>query len=201
MPLKLTSPAADRVDTLCQLLLEVAGRDATRYQAVKRHANVLAAALPLMSKQQSTIARERIQRYETKWGSLLPGTGNDDDIGSIPPELRVAQWLSKRRNPDRYLQVAYQAACSIGWGETRLSAAMDWAFRNETDRVLPIYCYDTFKEWMLQLRIGKCQAGGIVRPGQLCSWWMDNMEPTKRTDTAYAACLQLRQALKGKAAR
>jgi hypothetical protein len=170
--------------------LEVAGRDATRLISVRRHAEVLAGAIPFMTDEQTTVARSRIERLETKWGSLLPRDPKDPKTGGIPPETVVRQWLSKRRSSERLLRVVSDAAVCVANGETRLLDVMDYAYRAETDRFIHLVRYDSFKEWLIQLRIARFEPGGRLQPADLCKWWVNNMAPADHTNPAYAACLR-----------
>lgn len=181
------------VEALCDLLLQVAGRDATRLISVRRHAHVLKNAIPFMSEAQAAVAKERISRLETKWGSLLPDMPNCGKIAGLEPESIVRQWLSKRRNSERLLHVVYRAASSIRAGETRLLDVMEYAYAEQTDRILRVVGYDSFKEWMVQLRIGNFDHSGRVKPGPLCEWWIENLGPETRNSSTYAACLRRTQ--------
>ena len=58
---------------LCDLLLQVAGRDTDRLPSARRHVAVLDAALPYMTTEQAQVARARIDGFETKWGTDAPG--------------------------------------------------------------------------------------------------------------------------------
>ena len=192
----LLGPDAASVQQLCNLLLQVAGRDTNRLASVQRHARVLDAALPHMTTEQSKVARERIRRFEAKWGPVLSGSKKETETDGILPEMRVANWLSVRRTPERLLKVLHRAACSVWSGETSLLDVSEYAFAYETDRVVIPVGYDSFKEWLIQLRIARHEPGGVYRPGSLCHWWLHEMEPTARKDTSYAACLRLLVSMK-----
>lgn len=181
---------------LCDLLLQIAGRDTNRLPSVRRHVAVLDAALPHMSRAQAELARKRIKAFETKWGPLLPGSRVMAENDVVPPQARVAQWLSMRKVPERHLVVLYRAASCVWGGETSLSKVMDHAFTGETDFVLLPVGYDSFKEWMIQLRIAMPEPQGKCRPGSLCRCWVEEMMPSSCRDTSYAACLQLRASMK-----
>jgi hypothetical protein len=175
---------------LCDLLLQVAGRDATRLISVRRHAQVLNEALPFMSEPQAKVAQARIASFETKWGSLLSRSREEPENGEIPPEQRVARWLSRRRNSKHLLEVIYEAAVCIANGETRLLDVRDYAYRQQIDRMVQFVGYDSFKEWLTQLRVGTFKGDGRVQPGALCPWWVDNMNPADPNEAAYAACMR-----------
>lgn len=186
-------PQVPAANELCDLLLEVAGRDTNRLPGVRRHVRVLDAALPHMSAAQAKIARERIRRHQTKWGPLLEGNqckgSNSSEICEISPEQRVADWLATRKVPERLLIILYRAANCVWSGETSISRVMEHSYANETDLVAALVGYDSFKEWLLQLRIAHAQSKGIYRPGSLCGWWVENMKSTDHT--SYAACMEL----------
>lgn len=184
------SPPQTETEKLCHLLLKVAGRDTNRLPSVIRHARTLDAALPFMSIEQKTIAIERINRLQTKWGSLLPGDENEPENGGIPPEERIDRWLSQRRYPGRYLRILYFAACAVADGVTSMSLIQDRAYRGELDGLIAWVRIDSFKEWLLQLRIARRETKGIYVPGPLCRWWIEEMNPAGGRHTAYAACLK-----------
>ena len=77
------NPAESNNQQLCDLLLQVAGRDTSRLPSVRRHATVLAAAIPYMNKGQADVARQRIRRFETKWGLVLTGSTETTDFTAI----------------------------------------------------------------------------------------------------------------------
>ena len=188
------------VEELCALLLEIVGRNTGRVQTARRHVRVLDAAMTHMDIAQRAEARRRIRHLETRWGPLLPGDpemyGKASENCEILPEERVARWLSKRRFPERLLPVLRRAALAVWAGETSTTKIMDRAYANETDRVVHTVGYDSFREWLLELRIA-CWAGKAGhRPGSLCQWWVEEMKPTKRNDTSYAACLRRLRELK-----
>lgn len=189
MPNPLANPLGGNAE-LCELLLRIAGRSPGRMESARHHVNVLDAALPYMSQPQALIARGRIAALETKWGPLLPGAQTDGMSGEIPPTARVGRWLSRRRTPARYLSVLRAAAVGVLAGMTSLSDLRDHAFANETDHVLYAPGLDSFKEWLIELRIARRQTKGIYVPGYLCEWWVEEMIPTKAKGTPYQACLE-----------
>ena len=81
-------------------------------------------------------------------------------------------------------------------GETSNTKIMDLAYANEIDRVVHTVGYDSFREWLLELRIALWVGKAGYRPGSLCQWWVEEMKPTKRNDTSYTACLTKLQELK-----
>ena len=178
------------VENVCDLLLEVAGRDTNRLVTVKRHVNVLDAAIPYMSPAQAKIARDRIRRFQTKWGRVLPGTENEPEIDVIPPKIRIVNWLSVRRLPERHLHVLYMAATCVWTGETSLTRICDYAYSKQIELRIRQVGYDSFREWMLQLRIAAPETSGVYRPGSLCQWWIENMDPADKHG-GYRACLRL----------
>lgn len=190
-------------DQLCALLLEIVGKNPGRMRTAQRHARVLDAAIPQMNAEQRTEARSRIRALETKWGPLLPGkpatSGGATKNLEILPEQRVARWLSTRKNPERLLPVLHRAAVAVWAGETSSTKIMDRAYANETDRVVHTVGYDSFREWLLELRIAVWIAKVGYRPGLQCRWWLEEMKPTKLNDTPYTVCLA--QALAIKATR
>ena len=190
--------SGNATEKLCALLLEIVGKNPGRMRTAKRHARVLDAAIPHMYGEQSTEARRRIQALETRWGPLLPGDPAMCDAAAenlkISPERRATRWLSTRRNPERLLYVLHRAAVAVWAGETSSAKIMDRAYANETDRVIHTVGYDSFREWLLELRIAVWVGEAGYRPGSLCQWWVKEMKPTKRNDTSYTACLtQLQQ--------
>ena len=190
---------------LCDLLLQVAGRDTNRLAGVRRHLRVLDAALPHMSAAQAHVARERIDRLQTKWGPVLPGDHGASlytaENCEISPELRVANWLSTRRHPERLLKIIHRAACCIWSGETCLRNVMDYAYAREIDHLMCMVGDDSFKEWMIQLRIAVWEGKGVYRPGNLCRWWVENMKPTTAKDSSYAGCMRLLVSMKSHCAQ
>ena len=176
-------------EALCDLLLEFAGRSAGRMATARRHVAVLDAAIPHMNATQRAEARRRIGRLETKWGPMLAGTPVDEETDGIAPELRVARWLSTRKAPERYLRVLYRAVDKIAEGETSLSNVMDHAFAREIDHVLTPVGFDSFKEWVVELRIARRLAKGVYGPGSLSRWWLDQMGASEDKRSTYQACL------------
>ena len=87
----------------------------------------------------------------------------------------------------RLLRVLHRAASNIWNGATLLLDVQEYAYATETDRVMSPPSYDSFREWMIQLRIAEFRYGGSISPGILCRWWVEQMEPTDRVDTSYAA--------------
>ena len=187
-------------EELCNLLLEIVGRNTGRMQTARRHARVLDAATPHMNVTQRAEARRRIGQLETKWGPLLAGSsetyGHAAENCEISPETRVARWLSTRKFPERLLPVLYKAATAIWEGETSLYGAMGRAYARETDRVVQTVGYNSFSEWLVELRIAVRIDRGVYRRGALCQWWVDEMGPGKRTQAPYTACLMQALAIK-----
>lgn len=179
-----------QAEILCGLVLELAGRSAGRMASARRHVQVLEAAFDHMNKSQRAEARRRIDALETRWGPMLPGDQNEPENGGFPPVMRVARWLSTRKTPERLLRVLHRAASKFADGETCLSAVMDYAFARETDHVLIPVGFDSFKEWMLELRIAKRAGKGVYVPGPLSAWWVREMLPSKDKLSAYQACLK-----------
>lgn len=180
----------DAREALCQLLLELAGRSAGRMSTARRHAQILDAAVPHMTLPQRVEAQRRIRVLETRWGPMLPGANNEPENDEMPPETRVARWLSKRKTPVRYLKVLRRAATKVAEGETSISEIMDHAFARETDYMLTPVGFDSFKEWMIELRIAKRVATGVYGPGSLCGWWIDQMVPSNEKGSPYRACME-----------
>ena len=180
-------------DQLCALLLEIVGKNPGRMRTAQRHARVLDAAISHMNAEQRTEACRRIRALETKWGPLLPGNPATYNAATenleILPEQRVARWLSTRKNPERLLPVLHRAAVAVWDGEISSTKIMDQAYANEVDRVVHTVGYDSFREWLLELRIASWMGKAGHRPGSLCQWWVEEMKPTKRNDTSYTACL------------
>lgn len=174
-------------EMLCGLLLQLAGRSTGRMQSAKRHAEILEAAFPLMTDPQKRTARERLAAIQTKWGPMLWCDVDQEQTDEMSPVERVGRWLSTRRTPVRYLTVLRQAASKIWSGETSMSVVMDHAFAGETDYVLVPVGQTSFTEWMVELRIAKKIAKGVYAPGNLCSWWVHDMD---RKSPAYRASLE-----------
>ena len=97
------------------------------------------------------------------------------------------------------MPLLHKAAVAIWEGETSLTPVMERAYAKEIDRVVHTVGYDSFREWLLELRIAFRTSRAVYRPGSLCGWWVKEMVPTRRTDTSYAACLS--QALELKASK
>lgn len=129
---------------------------------------------------------------------MLPGDQNEDRNGGISPVERVGLWLSTRKAPERHLKVLLRAASKFSEGETSLSVVMDWAFALEFDYVLIPVGFDSFKEWMIELRIARRRAAGEYVPGVLCDWWVSQMIPSHDKNTPYQACLEQAAELKRK---
>ena len=184
------SSAAQQAEKLCGLLLEMAGRDTNRLPSVIRHARALDAALPFMTAPQVEVARARLHRLKTKWGPLLPDDENEPEIDGIQPETRVVKWLSQRRYPAVHLSVMHHAARAVGAGETSLSLILDRAYVGQDEVLYTWVGCDSFREWLLQLRIARREVKGVYRPGSLCQWWIDEVAPTREKNSAYAACLK-----------
>lgn len=184
-----TEPSA-AMEELCGLVLELAGRSTGRMESARRHVLVLDAAVPYMTVQQRQEARRRITAIETKWGPMLPGAHDNAEFDGVPPITRVARWLSTRRTPERYLRVLYRAATRIADGVTSLSAVSDYAFARETDYVLSPVGLDSFKEWLIELRIARRASKGIYAPGALCEWWVCEMRSSKDKSSPYQACME-----------
>ena len=174
---------------LCDLLLEVAGRDTNRLPSVRRHTAVLSAAIPYMDECQAQAARQRIGRLETKWGRALRGNDESPSFTAISPELWAANWLAVRRNPEALLEVVQRAATAIGTGFDRLLDVQEYAYAETRGRTLSPPSYDTFKEWMIQLRIAEFRYGGAFCRGSLCHWWVNQMVPSKQPGSSYLDCL------------
>ena len=193
----------DPSQQLCGLLLEIVGKNAGRMQTARRHVRVLDAAAPHMDVAQRAEARRRIGKLETKWGPLLAGDpemhAQAAENCEISPEERVSRWLSTRKYPERLLPVLYKAAVAIWEGESSLYGVMERAYAKETDRVVHTVGYDSFCEWLVELRIAVRTGRGVYRRGALCQWWIQGMGPGKRTNGPYIACLT--QALAIKASR
>ena len=196
----LTDSSGSSPEKLCALLLEIVGKNTGRLQTARRHVRVLDAAAAYMNIAQRAEARGRIRALETRWGPMLPGDPGTYDTPAenlqLSPEQRVARWLSTRKNPERLLPVLHRAAVAVWEGETSTTKIMDRAYANETDRVIHTVRYDSFREWLLELRIAFWAGKAGHRPGSLCQWWVEEMKPTKRNDTPYAACLTQLQELK-----
>jgi hypothetical protein len=177
-------------EQLCDLLLTLAGKNTGRMQTAIIHARVLEEAFPLMTREQQAIARARLTAIETKWGSLFWDDQISPENGGIPPETRVANWLSTRRHPERLLYVLRRAAICIDAGQTSMSRIMDYAYAKETDLVIYPVGQTSFTEWMLELRIGKRSSKGAYTSGPLCRWWVKEMVPSREKSSPYAACLK-----------
>ena len=176
-------------ETLCCLMLQIVGRNTGRMQTARRHAEVLDAAAPYMTPAQRAEAKRRIRCIETKWGLLLSNSQNQPLIDAISPETRVSRWLSTRRFPNRLLYVLRRAAIKVSDGCTKLQPIMDFAYADELDMLLTPVGYDSFREWLLELRIARHEAGGNYSPGSLCEWWVTdvavNLGKKPRTRSAW----------------
>ena len=177
-------------EKLCAILLVIAGRDTNRMPSARRHVQSLDAALPFMSKPQAEIARSRIRHLETRWGSLLKGSPEEPESGEIPPEERLAKWLSLRRYPERYLSILHLAAVAIWNGERSLTWIQDRSYVGQSDCLMAFVGLTTFSEWLIQLRIGRRDGQGGYVPGAHCRWWVKDMSPAGGKDSAYAGCLK-----------
>ena len=195
MPQPGTGPSA-AAEEVCGLLLELAGRSPGRMLTARRHARILDAAVPHMSLPQREEAQRRIRLLETRWGPLLPGHSDLTENDGIEPETRVAVWLSRRRTSERLLRVLLRAADRFYNGVTCLSEVMDYAFARETDYVLYPVGFDSFKEWMIELRIAKSAGTGTYVPGELCRWWVEQMMLSKEKSSAYQRSLEQSQQIR-----
>lgn len=144
---------------LCDMLLDLACQSYSRIAQARRIAQVLNDAMPHMNKAQEKIARGRVRELETRWGPMLYGASSPDHATQkisqeISPEYQIALWLVRRKTPDRMLRVIARAVNFIGEEPRRLTEVMDYAFQLETDHVLIPVGYQTFKEWMIELRVG-----------------------------------------------
>jgi hypothetical protein len=185
-----SSMPGNAAEHLSTLLLELAGRGAGRMGTARRHVTVLDAAMPYMNTVQRHEATRRIRALGTRWGPMLPHSDNEREINDIPTIMRVGRWLSTRRTPARHLDVLHRAAVKVAQGDTSISSVMDHAFAQEIDYVLsPVGC-DSFKEWLIELRIAQREAKGRYVPGLLCNWWVDQMILSKDKRSAYQACLK-----------
>lgn len=189
-------PQASDAEKVCDLILQIAGRDTNRLPSVRRHVSVLQGAMAYMSKHQAEVARARIERFSDKWGHDALGIENAPANEELEPEMRVAVWLAMRRNPERLLMIPYRAAVAIWDGKTRLSDIMNYAYARELDMLIHMVGYDSFREMLFQLRIAVRTDEGDYRPGSLCQWWVKEMTPTGRPDSSWAACLKLAEELK-----
>lgn len=179
---------------LCDLLLQIAGRDTNRRPSAVRHVAVLDAAIPYMTQSQASIARARITGLETRWGRLLPGASDMAETDAIPPEVLMHRWLSQRTYPERYPLILHQAAKAVLAGETRLSVIQDHAYRGEVDGLLAVTTLTSFGEWLRQLRIAVRDVPTVYLPGRCCEWWANEMNPQIGKEGSYAACMKrLRQ--------
>ncbi|MEQ1515982.1 MAG: hypothetical protein ABL931_05785 [Usitatibacteraceae bacterium] len=185
-----TLDQAATTEVLCELLLRIVGRNTGRMGSARRHVEVLDAAVPFMTLQQRTVARRRIQALETKWGPLLSGIHEGPKIEEIQPITRVARWLSTRKVPERHLKVLHRAAIKFAEGESSMSVVMDHAFAFEFDHVLVPVGFDSFKEWMFELRIAQRLSPGVYGKGAHCDWWVDQMAFSKAKTSSYHACLE-----------
>lgn len=150
---------------LCDIVLELAGMSFPRMTAARKIARALDRAYEQMTLSQKQIARARIQELETRWGPMLPGASStvhatDVSHEEIAPEQKIAQWLTRRKSPYRILRVLIRAANCIQENPQRLGSVMDRAYAKETDFVLTPVSYDQFKEWMIELKIGKPEKVG-----------------------------------------
>ena len=167
-----TVPVTQTPDTqiLCDTVLELASRSVTRIAPARKIAQALDCVMHLMNPAQKQIARGLIQGMEAKWGPMLPGASStqhatEQNTQKIAPEHTIAVWLARRKTPERMMRVLASAANCIGEEPQRLGYVMDKAFGKETDHVLIPVGYDQFKQWMIELRIGKpVREGGKV-------WW------------------------------
>lgn len=196
MKLAATAENTEKTELLCGLLLEFAGRAPGRMATARRHVAVIDAALPYMTPVQQAEGRRRIKHLETKWGPMLPGAQEELENGGYSTEMRVARWLSTRKQPVRLLRVLHRAANKVAEGESSLSAIMDHAYAKETDHVLFPVLFDSFKEWLVELRIVRSEAKGVYRPGSLCRWWVAEMASSSTISPACRRCLKLSEQLR-----
>jgi hypothetical protein len=192
---------------LGDLLLEIARTRPSRLATARKFARALADAMPMLSKPQQQIARARITSLETKWGSLLSGQENTwpQEIDYKEEIARIAGWLSTRKNPERLLLLVRRAVNFIGAGSYSLSELMDMVYAPETDLVVRTVGYDSFREWLIQLRVGELekQVGAgpkeskrkqIVTKGYMQHVWEEmfdkDVERDKLKEGLYAASLK-----------
>jgi hypothetical protein len=190
VPTSTSGPSSVDTVVLCDLILEVAGRGASRMATTRNHMRVLEAAYSAMNAAQRVVAQERMRAAETKWGRLLYADANDAENDGIPPEMRVGLWLSRRKFPVRLLLILHRAAIAFADGMTSMARVMDYAYAKEIDCVIRPVGQTGFTEWMTELRIAYRIEKGIYAPGALCDWWVTEMVPINRKGTPYRACLE-----------
>jgi hypothetical protein len=160
---------------LGKLLLAVAGRAPTNFYVARREARVLADAMPHLSAAERVEAQDRIATLQTKWGTLLTNAQNQGQNLSlkIEPVQLIAQWLSRRHEQTRLLDVLERAAIALESGETNLAEITDQAYAEQTDRTLIAVRPQTFRAWLIQLRIAQEKCGGGIEPGPWIDAWVD----------------------------
>ena len=146
---------------LAELVIEAAGMSAKDPYQARRKVDVLRAAWPHLSKEQQARAKQAICRLETRWGSLLAKNGDEEILPkNFEPVQLIARWFSTRSNPEALSKVLKRAAEAIGAGTDRLMDIEEYAYKDQSDRVLRPPTYSTFERWLIQLNIGRKERRG-----------------------------------------
>jgi hypothetical protein len=175
---------------LCNLLLDVVCKDTNRLSYIRRHVRVARAALPYMNKPQAEIAVARISKLCARWGEVVSEGYCEPEIHEISPETMVVDFLAQRRFPEAHLKILHRAAQEVWDGETSIHRVMAAALPVHPRAYLHLPQYDSFREWLILMRIAKPDGPGVYRPGILCQWWVQNMMPSKVKGARYRQCLE-----------
>ena len=176
---------------LCSLLLDVVCKDSNRLSYIRRHVRVARAALPFMTKPQAEIAEARIEKLVLKWGEVVFDGYIEPEIGEFARETRVVDFLAQRRFPEAHLTILHRAAQAVWEGETSLHQVMAACLPAHPRAYLHLPQYDSFREWLILMRIAQPDGPGINRPGALCQWWVEHMAPSKVKGSGYRRCLKM----------
>ena len=176
---------------LCNLLLDVVCKDSNRLPYIRRHVRVARAALPYMTDAQAEIAEARIGKLCSKWGAVVSEGYSDPEIAEIARETMVVDFLAQRRFPEAHLRILHRAAQVLWEGEKSLHSVMSACLPTHPRAYLHLPQYDSFREWLILLRIVQPDGPGIYRPGTLCQWWVENMAPSKIKGSGYRRCLEM----------
>lgn len=158
---------------VADLLLQVAGVHVSGWYQSRRHAQALDEALQYMDKDQKQVAIARIQKLETKWGSLLEIAPETAPVSSdeIAPMDVLVRWLWSKKHPERILRIMQLTSEALMAGETRLSVLLDKGYAGELDGVVRWVGYRTFSEWLKESRTAKSCGRGEYRPDS-SSWYL-----------------------------
>jgi hypothetical protein len=144
-----------------------------------------------MNKAQAEIAEARISKLCAKWGEVVSEGYIQPETVEFSPETAVVDFLAQRRFPEAYLKILYRAAQERWDGETSIHRTMASALPVHPRAYLLVPQYDSFREWLILMRIAKPDGPGVYRPGIMCKWWVEQMTPSKVKGASYRQCLEM----------